>query len=64
MAEDLERAAKLTAIAEGLGAGGADGWAGVGAILRELEAIDPGCCERMAAGLELSRVRRAGTPTH
>lgn len=59
MTEDEERTSRLTAIAEGLGAGGSDGWAGVQSILRELEAIEPGCCQRMAAGLQLGAVRRA-----
>ena len=42
MAEDTEKLSRLMAIAEGLGAGGPDGWAGVQSILRELEALEPG----------------------
>ena len=56
---DGERISRLTAIAEGLGAGGPDGWAGVQSILRELEALEPGCCMRMASALQLRSVRRA-----
>ena len=59
MAKDTERLSRLTAIAEGLGAGGLDGWAGVQSILRELETIEPGCCMRMATTLQLRSVRRA-----
>ena len=61
MAEDTERLSRLTAIAEGLGAGGPDGWAGVQSILRELEALEPGCCMRMASALQLRSVRHAYT---
>lgn len=59
MNEREERLSRLRAIAEGLGAGGSDGWAGVQSILRELEALEPGCCIHMASSLQLASVKRA-----
>ena len=59
MDTDKEKVSRLVAIAEGLGAGGSEGWAGVQSILRELETLEPGCCMRMASALQLRSVRRA-----
>lgn len=58
MDTDQERAAKLTAMVERLTGDGSDRWAGVKSILREMEALHPGCVERMAAGIQLDKVRR------
>ncbi|WP_292085285.1 MULTISPECIES: hypothetical protein [unclassified Brevundimonas] len=41
----------------GLDMSSADGWAGAGAILREIESLAPGSIARMQSGLAL---RRAG----
>lgn len=59
MDSEKEKVSRLTAVAEGLGAGGSDGWAGVQSILRELEALEPGCRMRMASALQLRSVRHA-----
>lgn len=48
---DQAKAGRLTAITEVLTAGGSEALAGVQALVREMEATDPGSVERLRAGL-------------
>lgn len=58
MDTDQEKASRLTAIAEGLGAGGSDGWAGIQSLARELEAMEPGSAERIRDRLAQRHIAR------
>lgn len=54
---DADKAALIFRLVESLDVTTADGRAGSGAILREIEAIEPGSIARLRAGLAL---RQAG----
>ena len=59
MTEDQEKASRLTAIAEGLGAGGSDGWAGIQSLVREMEQMEPGSVERIRGRLAQKHIARS-----
>ena len=56
-------AARLLSVVEGLDLASADGRAGIGALLAEIERLSPGAILRQAATIELGRVgwRRAAS---
>ena len=58
MTEQEERVSRLTAIAEGLGAGGSDGWAGIQSLVRELDQLEPGSLERLRTNLAQRHIAR------
>lgn len=64
MNTETEHVAHLTELVMKLDLTSADGRAGIKALLRKIEEVQPGSIERMAAGLELTRVRRAIAPVH
>lgn len=57
---DTVRADHLVALVENLLKEGTEGTAGVQSILREIEALEPGAIENMAASLQLRRLERMG----
>ena len=57
---DTVRADHLVALVENLLKDGIEGTAGVQCILREIEALEPGAIENMAARLQLRRLERMG----
>ena len=58
MSTDNEKVSRLVAIAEGLGGGSSDGWAGVQALVREMEAMEPGSAERVRGNLAQAYIAR------
>lgn len=58
METDKDKASRLVAIAEGLGAGGSDGWAGILSVVRELEEMEPGTAERLRDRLAQRQIAR------
>ncbi|MDY6922739.1 MAG: hypothetical protein SWI22_02120 [Pseudomonadota bacterium] len=57
---DEAKADLLFRLVKALDVSSADGRAGVGCLLRELEAVSPGAVERMAAGLQLRKIGWTG----
>ena len=55
--------ARLVELVAGLAAEGADGRAGLGTLVREIEAHYPGQIQRMAAALELQKASSGPAPT-
>lgn len=58
MDTDQEKVSRLVAIAEGLGAGGSDGWAGIQFLGRELDQWEPGSLERVRTNLAQRHIAR------
>ena len=58
MTEQEERVSRLTAIAEGLGAGASDGWAGIQSVVRELDQLEPGSLDRLRTNLAQRHIAR------
>ncbi len=58
MDTDQEKVSRLVAIAEGLGAGGSDGWAGIQSLVRELDQLEPGSLERLRTNLAQRHIAR------
>lgn len=57
---DSARADHLVALVENLLKDGTEGTAGIQCILHEIEALEPGAIENMAARLQLRRLERMG----
>jgi hypothetical protein len=53
-ADDM--AARLLAVVQGLDLTSADGRAGIGALLSEIERLSPGAIHQQAAGMDLRRL--------
>lgn len=56
--DDSERAAAMLRAAEGIDLDSADGRAGLGALLREIEQEAPGAIQRLLDDLRLRKLRR------
>lgn len=63
-ATDEEKAALMLRLVAALDTTSADGLAGLGAIMRELAAVDPGAIQRLNAVIELRRARTVSRTTH
>jgi len=61
---DEDMAAKMLELAGALQLNSADGRAGAGAILRELEAMAPGTLARMQAAVDIHRAAKRSQPGH
>lgn len=61
-ADDEAKADLLFRLVKALDVSSADGRAGVGCLLRELEAVSPGALKRLSAGLQLRKVEWSGQP--
>jgi|GEM_PF-3348746 len=61
MDHQSEHAARLKQILQGIDFTSADGRAGLGALLREVERIEPGIVQRICPEIEL---RQLGLPPH
>lgn len=60
--DDEAKADVLLRLVRALDVSSADGRAGVGCLLRELEAVSPGAVKRMATGLQLRKAGWTGQP--
>lgn len=61
---DQEMAAKMLELAQSLELNSADGRAGAGAILREIEAMVPGTLTRMQAAVDIHQAAKRSQPGH
>lgn len=61
---DEEKAALMLRLVSALDTTSADGRAGVGALLRELAAIDPEAIQRLNAVIELRKAKPASGTAH
>jgi hypothetical protein len=63
-ATDEEKAALMLRLVSALDTTSADGRAGLGAIMRELAAIDPEAIQRLNAAIEIRQARTVSSATH